>query len=86
MVRARVRSHLDALQSRLPDLLGACEIKEFAGTDYAYRVFVDKRVWREVVAALADDNRVRQTSSQKWPTISDAPEHPTPTRCTMSGK
>jgi hypothetical protein len=55
MVRARVRSHLEALKSRLPDLLGACEIKEFAGTDYAYRVFVDKRVWREVVAALADE-------------------------------
>ena len=40
MVRARVRGHLDALKERLPDLLGDCEIKAFAGTDYAFRPFV----------------------------------------------
>jgi hypothetical protein len=41
MVRAGVREHLDALKRRFPDLLGQCETKEFAGTDYAFRIFVD---------------------------------------------
>ena len=35
MVRARVHCHLEALKTRFPDLLADCEIKEFAGTDYA---------------------------------------------------
>ncbi len=36
MVRARVRSHLEALKKRFPELLGTCETQESAGTDYAY--------------------------------------------------
>lgn len=55
MVRARVRDHLKELKDRFPDLLGACDIKEFAGTDHAYRIFVDKAVWCEVVTGLSED-------------------------------
>ena len=55
MVRARVREHLEALKARFPDLLGRCEIREFAGTDYAYRLFVAKSVWSQVLAGLADE-------------------------------
>jgi hypothetical protein len=55
MVRARVRSHLEALLRRFPDLLGACEIREFGGTDYAFRIFTEKHVWASVLSALAED-------------------------------
>ena len=55
MVRARVRSHLDALMSRFHELLGECKIQEFARTDYAYRLFVRKAVWAQVLAALAEE-------------------------------
>lgn len=55
MVRSRVRGHLDALKKRFSELLGQCEIQEFAGTDYAYRIFVDKPVWSQVVAGLAEE-------------------------------
>ena len=30
-------------------LLADCEIKEFIGTDYAFRIFVDKPVWSQVL-------------------------------------
>ena len=55
MVRARVRGHLEALRERFPDLLGVCQIRESAGTDYAYRLFVDKPTWSQVLAGLAED-------------------------------
>lgn len=55
MVRARLRSHLEALQSRFPDLIGDSEIKEFGGTDYAYRLFVDKPVWSQVLVGLNEE-------------------------------
>jgi len=55
MVRARLRSHLDALKKRFPDLLGECDIKEIAGTDYAYRLFIGKPVWSQVLAELAEE-------------------------------
>jgi hypothetical protein len=55
MVRARLRAHLENLQQRFPDLLGALEIQQFEGTDYAYRIFIGKTVWAQVMAALADD-------------------------------
>lgn len=55
MVRARVRGHLEALKGRFPDQLGRCEIREFAGTDYAYRVFVEKAAWSRVMAELAEE-------------------------------
>jgi hypothetical protein len=55
MVRARVRGHLEALKKRFPDLIGQCKIQEFAGTDYAFRIFVDKPVWSQVLAGLAEE-------------------------------
>ncbi len=55
MVRARVRRHLEALKEKFLDLLGGCEIKEFTGTDYAFRIFVEKPVWSQVVAGLTEE-------------------------------
>jgi hypothetical protein len=55
MVRARLKGHLEALKDRFPDLLGQCEIKESAETDYAFRIFVEKEAWSHVVKSLADD-------------------------------
>jgi hypothetical protein len=55
MVRARVRSHLEALKKRFHDLLKECEIQESFGTDYAYRLFVQKSAWMQVLAGLAEE-------------------------------
>jgi hypothetical protein len=55
MVRARVRGHLEALKKRFPDQLGECEILESAGTDYAFRLFVQKSGWTQVLAGLAEE-------------------------------
>jgi hypothetical protein len=55
MVRARVRGHLEALKERFPDHLGQCEIQESTGTDYAYRLFVQKSAWTQVLAGLAEE-------------------------------
>ena len=55
MVRARLRGHLEALKKRFPDLLGGCDIQESAGTDYAYRLFVEKSAWMQVLAGLAEE-------------------------------
>lgn len=55
MVRARVRAHLESLKIRFADMLGQCEIQEFAGADYAYRIFVAKPVWSQVMAGLAEE-------------------------------
>ena len=55
MVRARVRSHLDALKKQFPDMLNECDIQESAGTDYAYRLFMQKSAWMQVLAGLAEE-------------------------------
>jgi hypothetical protein len=55
MVRARIRGHLEALKKRFPNPLGDCDIQESAGTDYAYRLFVPKSAWTQVVAGLAEE-------------------------------
>ena len=55
MVRARVRDHLEALKKRFPDLLSDAEILDSAGTDYAYRLFVPKPAWAQVMSALAEE-------------------------------
>lgn len=55
MVRARVRSHLEALKDGFSDVLADCEVKEFAGTDYAFRIFVDKSVWSQVLVGLNEE-------------------------------
>ena len=55
MVRARLKSHLMALKAAFPNLLGEYEIREAAGTDYAFRLFVQKRVWATVSQSLAEE-------------------------------
>ena len=55
MVRARVRGHLEALKERFPVQLGRCDIHDFIGTDYAFRIFVDKGVWSRVLSQLAEE-------------------------------
>jgi hypothetical protein len=55
MVRARLRHHLEALKQRFPDALGDAEIREFLGSDYAFRIFVKKSDWVTVAAALAEE-------------------------------
>lgn len=55
MVRARVRAHLEALLTRFPVQLGGCAIVEFGGTDYAFRFFVPKSEWSQVVSELAKE-------------------------------
>lgn len=55
MVRCRLKEHLDALKERFPELLGDCEIKEFSGTDYAFRIFVEKTVWSKVLVGLNEE-------------------------------
>ena len=55
MVRARIRSHLEALKERFSDVLADCEIKDFSGTDYAFRIFVDKLVWSQVLVGLNEE-------------------------------
>ncbi len=55
MVRARVRGHLESLKKRFPDHLTECDIQESAGTDYAYRLFVAKSAWAQVLAGLAEE-------------------------------
>lgn len=52
MVRCRLRAHLESLKKRFSDQLATCEIKEFPGTDYAYRIFVEKAVWSQVLVGL----------------------------------
>lgn len=52
MVRARLRSHLEALQARFESLRD-CELQASSDTDYAFRLFVPKAVWGDVTAALA---------------------------------
>ena len=55
MVRARMGSHLEALKEQFPDLLTDCEVIETKSTDYAFRIFVPKPVWSEVVAGLVEE-------------------------------
>src|SRR5690606_26341981 len=55
MVRSRLRSHLIALMERFPHHLGDCEIHESLGTDYAFRLFVSKSNWAQVLAELAGE-------------------------------
>ena len=69
MVRARVRKHLEALQERFSDLLGKSEVQENKGTDYAFRFFVDKPVWSQVLVGLSEeldyDNFKSEVTRQK---------------------
>lgn len=55
MVRARVESHLTALQARFPQWLADCPIQSTHSTDYAHRLFVPKAAWAQVLSALATE-------------------------------
>jgi hypothetical protein len=55
MVRARILGHLESLKKRFPALIGQCEVQEFVGTDYAFRLFLDKSGWSQVLAGLAGE-------------------------------
>ena len=55
MVRGRLKSHLEALRQRFPELLADCAVVETGGTDYAVRLFVAKTTWAQVLAALAEE-------------------------------
>lgn len=55
MVRARLREHLEALRNRFPEQLARCEIRQFDGTDYAYRVFIEKQVWTKILVELTEE-------------------------------
>ena len=55
MVRARIRRHLEALKDRFPRVLGESEIKEFAQADYAFRIFIAKSTWAEILSELAQE-------------------------------
>ncbi len=55
MVRARVKAHLDALKSRFASQLGSIEIFEDTGTDYAYRLFVPKAAWGQIMLELTEE-------------------------------
>ena len=86
MVRARIRGHLEALKKRFPDLLGECEIQESAGTDYAYRLFVPKSAWTQVVAGLAEETDYDNFKDRRSPAIREKQERPTSIRSTRSGR
>ena len=53
MIRVRLRSHLEALKKRFSGLLAKCEIREFPDTDYAFRLFVPKIIWEQILSELA---------------------------------
>ena len=55
MVRARVSSHLEELKDCFSDVLADCEIKESAVTDHAFRIFVERSVWSQVLVGLNDE-------------------------------
>jgi hypothetical protein len=55
MVRARLRIHLEALRKRFPDLLDGCDIRDFGGSDYPYRIFMDKPIWSQVLVGLNEE-------------------------------
>ena len=70
MVRARVRGHLETLRKRWPDHLGLCDIRTSAGSDYAFRMFVDKHAWSRVISELAletdYDNFKSEVARHHW--------------------
>ncbi len=54
MIRARLRSHLEALAERFPRELDY-KIHESDDTDYAFRIFVWKGTWTNIAHQLANE-------------------------------
>ncbi|GAG13879.1 unnamed protein product [marine sediment metagenome] len=46
---------MEAIKEQFSDILADCEIKEFAATDYAFRIFVPKTAWSKVLAELTNE-------------------------------
>ena len=64
MIRARSKDHLERLKSRCADHLGAAEILESSAGDYAFRFFVEKQVWCQVVSELAAETQYDNFKSE----------------------
>ena len=43
------------MKAHFPELLGHCEILESASADYAFRIFVAKPVWSQVITGLVEE-------------------------------
>lgn len=52
VVRARVRDDLKALERQLP---GQIKIYEGIGTDYPFRIFIDRAHWEKAVREITED-------------------------------
>jgi hypothetical protein len=52
LVRARVKEHLERLQTDFPKQLGDCEIVVMKDADYRVRLTVPREAWAEVVREL----------------------------------
>lgn len=54
MIRGRCRCHLERFQEHFPTLKDR-QIETFPGSDYPFRIFVEKSVWAEVMKELAEE-------------------------------
>ena len=54
MVRSRSRNHLERLQKRFTSLKSK-QIESFPGSDYPFRIFIDKRAWATLMKQLAEE-------------------------------
>lgn len=54
MIRSRSRNHLERLQERFQQLKDR-NIETFPGSDYPFRIFVEKSVWAEMMKELAEE-------------------------------
>lgn len=52
-IRARVKSHLENLATKFPNLVKRNSIRETTDTDYRFRVIVARKVWLQIMNQLA---------------------------------
>jgi hypothetical protein len=62
-VRARVRSHLEALRARFPTLAD-CPLLTTSNSDYRYRLIVERNAWAKVASQLALDTNYRNFKAE----------------------
>lgn len=55
VVRGRLLLHVESLKNRFHELLGSYAIEETTTASYAYRMFLPKEIWVEVLQALAEE-------------------------------
>jgi hypothetical protein len=70
MVRARMSEHLENLRKRFASV-AQTEIVESAGTDYAYRMIVTRKVWE----AILTDMSAEQTWNNFKDKVAENKEH-----------